>query len=111
MSSAKVKVLLLLAQASALTSTGAVATATPRRATKNMTLYRVTPTNLTGVADRNTGDAAGDVFFTLYEAILPVYCPQNPLDSICNITSSVLGDTQRNVYRQSIVEVDASFGV
>jgi hypothetical protein len=26
-------------------------------------------------SDRDTGDAAGDIFFTLYEAILPVYCP------------------------------------
>jgi hypothetical protein len=82
-----------------------------RRPTRNITVYRVTPTNLTGVADRDTGDDAGDVFFSLYEAILPVYCPQNPLDSICNITSGVLGNTSRNVYRQSVLEVDESFGV
>ena len=30
------------------------------------------------------------------------------MDSICNITSTVLGDTNRNVYRQSIIEVDAN---
>ena len=45
----------------------------PARPTKNMTVYRVTPVNLTGVADRNTGDDGGDVFFTLYLSILPVY--------------------------------------
>jgi hypothetical protein len=40
----------------------------------NMTVYRVTPVTDTGlIADRDTGDAAGDIFFTLYEAILPVY--------------------------------------
>lgn len=81
------------------------------RKLENLTVYRVTPVNLTGIADRNSGDAAGDVFFTLYEAILPVYCPQNPMDSICNITSTVLGDTNRNVYRQSIIEVDANYGI
>ena len=36
------------------------------RKTKNITVYRVTPVNLTGIADRNTGDDGGDVFFTLY---------------------------------------------
>ena len=72
------------------------------RPTKNITVYRVTPVNLTGIADRNTGDAAGDIFFTLYVAIAPVYCRTNPLDSICNITQSVLGDEHINVYVRCI---------
>ena len=71
----------------------------------NMTVYRVTPANDTGViADRDTGDDAGDVFFTMYEAILPIYCPENPRDSICD--NYVLDNEQHNVYRQVVVEVD-----
>ena len=46
-----------------------------------------------------------------YLSILPLYCPENPKDSICNISSTVLGDTQRNVYRQAVLEVDAGFGI
>jgi hypothetical protein len=75
----------------------------------NMTVYRVTPANDTGViSDRDTGDDGGDVFFTMYEAILPIYCPENPRDSICD--NYVLANEQHNVYRQVKVEVDPNFG-
>ena len=35
--------------------------------TVNLTLYRITPRNYTGITDLDTGDAAGDAFFGLYE--------------------------------------------
>jgi hypothetical protein len=72
----------------------------------NVTVYRMTPKNLPGIADRDTGNAAGDVFFTIYEAMLPAYCPVNPHDSIC--TNGVLSNVSRNVYRSSTIEFDTA---
>ena len=42
--------------------------------TVNLTLYRITPRNYTGIADLDTGDAAGDAYFGLYEKSAPVVC-------------------------------------
>ena len=36
----------------------------------NITLYRITPRNYTGVTNLDTGDPAGDAFFGLYEVHL-----------------------------------------
>ena len=36
----------------------------------NMTVYRITPRNYTGLANMDSGDAAGDVYFGLYEVCL-----------------------------------------
>ena len=88
---------------------GALLVAASTSKLANLTVCRLTPTDFPGIADRDTGDAAGDIFFTLYEAILPVYCPQNPGDSICTFT--LFNNTNRNVYRQSVIEVDTNYGV
>jgi hypothetical protein len=40
--------------------------------TRNVTAYRITPRNYTGLDNMNSGDAAGDVFFKLFELALPV---------------------------------------
>jgi len=42
--------------------------------TVNLTVYRITPRNYTGVSNLDTGDAAGDAFFGLYEKSAPVVC-------------------------------------
>ena len=42
----------------------------------NMTVYRITPQNYSGVSNMNTGDAAGDAFFGLYELSIPVRWPK-----------------------------------
>jgi hypothetical protein len=76
----------------------------PPKQLTSVIVYRMTPSTIPGLADRDSGDAAGDIFFTLYEAMLPAYCPQNPLDSIC--TNSVLSNVSRNVYLQSVIEFD-----
>jgi hypothetical protein len=47
----RIMLLTVLLGAAALTST------------QNLTVYRITPQNYTGVRNMDTGDAAGDVFF------------------------------------------------
>ena len=42
----------------------------------NLTIYRVTPINYTGVTNMDTGDAAGDVMFGLNQLLLPQLCPK-----------------------------------
>jgi len=34
---------------------------------RNTTVYRITPRNYSGITNLDTGDAAGDAFFGLYE--------------------------------------------
>ena len=75
----------------------------------NFTSYRVTPRLITGLVDHDTGDAAGDVYFALYQLTFPLYCLKMPRDSVCH--TKVLANTSDNVYRQSIVEADSRFGV
>ena len=85
-------------------------TALTQTALTNLTLYRLTPTNITGLEDKDTGDAAGDIYFQLYELTFPLYCQQNPHDSSCQ--NSVFDDINNDVYRQSVVEIDSShYGV
>ena len=75
----------------------------------NFTSYRVTPQRITGLVDHDTGDAAGDVYFALYQLTFPLYCIEMPRDSVCH--TAVLANTTDNVYRQSVVEADSRFGV
>jgi hypothetical protein len=45
----------------------------------NATVYRVTPYNVSGVANRNTGSVAGDLFFRLGDELwLPSLCRDHP---------------------------------
>ena len=41
-----------------------------------LTLYRLTPTNITDLVNKDTGNAEGDAFFTLDEYDLPMRCAQ-----------------------------------
>ena len=75
----------------------------------NFTSYRVTPQKITGLVDHDTGDAAGDVYFALYQLTFPLYCIEMPRDSVCH--TAVLANISDNVYRQSVVEADSRFGV
>ena len=47
----------------------------------NKTLYRITPRNYTGITNLDTGDAAGDSFFGLYEMSAPVVCNHSGSES------------------------------
>jgi hypothetical protein len=65
---------------------------------ENLTLYRVTPQNVTGIAEKDTADAAGDLYFQLYQLTFPLYCQQNQQDASCHTT--IFDDINQDVYRQ-----------
>ena len=70
---------------------------------KNLTLYRLTPRNVTDLVDHDTGDPPGDIGFFLSEKSLHAECLRDP----DNIACFLAGD---NVYGSWIVEVDGKFG-
>ena len=82
--------------------------------TVNLTLYRITPRNYTGIADLDTGDAAGDVFFGLFEKSAPVVChdwdPRLGSSALCG-NSPILQIPGFNVYTATKVEADARMGL
>ena len=70
---------------------------------KNLTIYRLTPRNVTDLVDHDTGDPPGDIGFFLSEKSLHAECLRDPN----NIACFLAGD---NVYGSWIVEVDGKFG-
>lgn len=75
----------------------------------NITVYRVTPWNYTGVRNMDTGDAPGDIIFGLYEFIFPLVCPDFP-DVVNCRNVPILDIPNFNVYTEFVVEVDARVG-
>eukprot|EP00040_Diaphanoeca_grandis_P028576 m.165798 g.165798 ORF g.165798 m.165798 type:complete len:332 (-) comp31397_c0_seq1:246-1241(-) len=69
-------------------------------------LIRMTPRNVSGIANKDTGDDAGDLFFTLTAAIKPAECesPNPPPWAGCFLN----GD---NIFIKSKVEVDGQWGI
>lgn len=51
--------------------------------TESVTVFRMTPRNLTDMLDKDTGDALGDIMFTLYEDTVPMRCAQDPSSKAC----------------------------
>lgn len=80
--------------------------------TVNLTLYRITPRNYTGIADLDTGDAAGDAFFGLSGKSAPVLCRDgsNPSSALCG-NSPILQIPGFNVYTATQVEADTRMGL
>eukprot|EP00462_Mataza_sp_D1_P006390 CAMPEP_0175124088 /NCGR_PEP_ID=MMETSP0087-20121206/2590_1 /TAXON_ID=136419 /ORGANISM="Unknown Unknown, Strain D1" /LENGTH=307 /DNA_ID=CAMNT_0016405823 /DNA_START=30 /DNA_END=957 /DNA_ORIENTATION=+ len=80
-------------------------------ASVNMTVYRVTPRNYTGLTNLDTGDAAGDAFFGLYEMSAPVICegPGADQNLLCR-NEPILQIPGFNVYTSSVIEIDPRFG-
>lgn len=77
----------------------------------NLTVFRITPRNYTGLSNLDTGDAAGDAFFGLYEKSAPLACrdagSQNNL--LCS-NDPLLQIPGFNVYIKVVMEVDDRFG-
>lgn len=70
-----------------------------------LTLYRLTPTNVTDLANKDTGDAEGDAFFTLDEYDLPMRCING---SGTQARGCFLDVT--DIYMQFEVAVDGKYG-
>lgn len=90
-----------------------LATSAVHAEVRNLTVYRVTPQNYSGLTNMNSADAAGDLLFGLYEFALPVVCdPQYNDTTIVNCQNvPILSIPGFNVYTKSVVEVDTRFGV
>ena len=48
--------------------------ATRPTGTANITVYRVSPSNYTGLTNMNSGDAGGDIAFGLWSLMFPMMC-------------------------------------
>ena len=80
------------------------------RSLTNITIYRLTPMNYTGVTNMDTGDAAGDVMFGLNQLLLPQLCPQDPDFTWCANRKYLSGGAAKMVYTEFVVETDTRFG-
>ena len=69
----------------------------------NLTLYRLTPQHVLGIANRNTGDPPGDVGFFLSRKTLAAECAQDPTNIRCFLNGI-------NIYGKFEVEMDGLFG-
>ena len=101
-----------LAALAALLALASVGPARGRAApTVNLTLYRITPRNYTGLRNFDTGSAAGDAFFGLYELSAPIECDgKNSRSNLLCQNEPILQIPGFNVYTRTIVEADARFG-
>jgi|EP01044_Picomonas_judraskeda_P020115 hypothetical protein len=70
---------------------------------QQISLYRVTPRNVTDLANKNTGDPPGDIGFYLSRMELVQQCARDPNSRGCFLA----GD---NVFAEFLVEVDGRFG-
>jgi hypothetical protein len=62
---------------------------------QNLTLYRITPANVTGVENKNTGDPIGDVNFFLERKNLTLECAANPSEWGCFLDGGEHGRVHR----------------
>jgi hypothetical protein len=67
-------------------------------------VYRLTPLGVTGLADKDSGDPTGDVYFGLEEKITPMHCRKNPGFYKCKWLNGTVGgsDTPTNIYAQIV---------
>ena len=78
---------------------------TPAAAPETLTLYRLTPRNITDLVNKDTGDAEGDAFFTLDEYDLPMRCSQGASTNARGCFLDV-----NDIYMAFEVEVDGLYG-
>lgn len=73
---------------------------------QNITFYRLSPKNVTGIRNKNSGDAPGDAYFYIAHGLsLMEACRKHPLSAHC-----LAADANNNLYGEYIVEVDGQFG-
>ena len=91
---------------------GAASSTAP--ATVNLTVFRITPRNYTGLTNFDSGSSAGDAFFGLYELSAPLVCAGAGSKSgggnlLCQ-NEPILQIPGFNVYTRTTVEADARLG-
>ena len=97
---------LLACQAIALCALSCCNAVDPKYA-KNLTVYHINQINYTGLANMNSGDAAGDLFFFLRSATWPVECEKDPKSHNCFNPEVVATDLAAT---KEIIEVDSRYG-
>lgn len=70
---------------------------------QNVTLIRLTPRNVTGIRNKDTGDALGDLQFYLMQKNLTQECAQDPDGHGCFLSG-------RDIFGVFQVEVDGQYG-
>ena len=73
---------------------------------QNITIYRITPSNVTGVLNKNTADAPGDITFVISKKNLTQYCLHDPDGMGCHTDLEV-----NDIYGEFRVEIDGQYGV
>jgi len=71
----------------------------------NLTVYRLTPKNVSGLLNKNTGDAPGDVSFVLSKKNLTQHCLHYPDGLGCHTDNA-----NEDIYGTFVVEVDGQWG-
>ena len=83
-------------------------------ATVNLTVFRITPRNYTGLTNFDSGSSAGDAFFGLYELSAPLVCAgagsKSGGGSLLCQNEPILQIPGFNVYTRTTVEADARLG-
>jgi hypothetical protein len=84
------------------------------RTLQNLTVYRMTAANVSGLANKNTGDAPGDLVFNMGERGVPMVCRHETGSSRGRLCEG--GSTQSWLLKSSLVyvewtvEVDGAWG-
>ena len=93
------------------TSAATTTTTTPAPPlTSNITVYRITPRNYTGLTNFDSGSSAGDAFFGIYELQTPLVCKDPTSQNILCQNQPILQIPGFNVYTRTTVEIDNRFG-
>ena len=94
----------------AISATAAASTAKWQNST-SLTVYRVTPIGQLGLADMDTADAPGDVYFGLSQLLLPYACGHGGGNSVwCGNRKWLSGGTAWMVYRKFTVDARLPLG-
>lgn len=72
---------------------------------QNLTVWRITPTNVTGLVDKNTADAPGDITFVISKKNLTQQCVHDPKAMGCNTDVE-----SKDMYGEFVIEVDGQWG-
>ena len=77
---------------------------------QNVTTYRLTPINYTGLTNMDSGNAAGDAMFGLSQMLLPQLCLVDPGMLWCGNRRYLSDGSAWMVYTEFVVQTRALFG-
>lgn len=75
-----------------------------------MKLYRETPINVTDLANKDCGDARGDIGFYLANHATAYQCANHPNSSECRKSNAIEKDSQENVFMEFVIQFDGNYG-